>query len=55
MDIWLVILIVVAIVLMLLAAGSPTIRRQQDAKEIERGGVDMDRQFKRPPNEGDLL
>ena len=50
------IIIVIAVVLLLVAAGSPFTRRQHDAGDAEsRLHYDSDRQFKRPPNEGDLL
>jgi hypothetical protein len=57
MDVvFIVIVIVVAIVVL---AWSPLTRRTGDAveKEARSGarGADLDRQFKRPPNEGDLL
>jgi hypothetical protein len=56
MDIWLVVLIVIAAVLVIVAFGSPQVRHRRDADDLEaRTHYDMDRQFKRPPNEGDLL
>ena len=56
-SVWWIGLIVIAVVLLLVwAAGSPFQRREHDAADAEaRLHYDGDRQFKRPPNEGDLL
>lgn len=54
MDLVLIIVIVVVgIVALLLVAGT----RNQEAVDVElkAAGGDPDRQFRRPPNEGDLL
>ena len=52
-------LIVVIIVAVVLLARSPLARSHGDAKEAEMravaGGANVDRQFKRPPDEGGLL
>ena len=54
MDVvFIVAVIVVAIVVL---AASPMTRRTGDAVDKQsRAEVDVDRQFRRPPNEGDLL
>ena len=50
--------IVIAVIVVAVAAlaMSPMTRRTGDAVELEaRQHADVDRQFKRPPNQGDLL
>ena len=52
-------LVVAVIVAVVLLARSPMVRAQGDAAEAESravaGGANVDRQFKRPPDEGGLL
>jgi hypothetical protein len=54
-----VLLIVLAVVLLLVAGGTTMVRRTAQASEDEgRAGrirSDVDRQFRKPPHEGDLL
>jgi hypothetical protein len=59
MDIGSIALIVLAVVLLFVVGVGPSIRRQLDATDKEARaaapGVDVNRQFERPRNEGDLL
>jgi uncharacterized membrane protein len=51
-----VVVIVVIVVAVVVLAMSPMTRRTGNAVEHEaRQHADVDRQFKRPPNQGDLL
>jgi hypothetical protein len=50
------IIVVIAVVLLLVAMGSPTLRRQREHEDAAaRLHYDVDHEFKRPPNEGNLL
>ena len=52
MLLWIV--LIIAVVILLAAVGTAMSRRE--AQDLERlGARDADRQFKHPPNEGDLL
>jgi len=56
MDVWMIILIPVVLLVVVVAVSSPFTARQKDAADAEsRAHYDSDRQFTRPPNEGDLL
>jgi hypothetical protein len=48
------IILILAVVILLAIVGSVMSRREGQGLET-RGARDADRQFKRPPNEGDLL
>jgi hypothetical protein len=49
--------VIVLVVALLILGASPLARRAGDVKvdEMQRGRADADAQFRRPPNEGDLL
>ena len=53
-----VLLVLALVVAIVILAMSPMARRHGDATDMEirkSTGVDVDKQFKRPPREGDLL